>query len=118
VLCYRAALNLIVRRAEMSDTRRETPIERLRLRAFRVAAAILLLFAVLALLSVAVGAYFMLAEFDHSGWPGIVIIMVVGLATALLIVASWRALKVHSIEALEAQSRSRLLDRLGKWLGA
>ena len=102
---------------EMSDQRPRSRLDRLRVKAFRLAAAILLFFSVVALASVAVGAYFVVAEFDQSGWFGVLTVVLAGIVSSLLCVVCWRAVRIRSVEELDEQNRSRTLQRVGKWLG-
>jgi len=81
-----------------------------RVKIFRALAAVLLLFAVLGLASVAVGVYFTIRESSSSGWFPFVLIATVGIAVFLMGVVGIRALRVKSTEELEEQSRSKWLD--------
>jgi hypothetical protein len=77
---------------------------------FRVLGGVLLTLAVMGLVAVAIGAYFIWAEFPRSGWFAVVLLAGVGISAALMGVVGARALRIKSVEELEAQSKSTWID--------
>jgi hypothetical protein len=77
-----------------------------------VLGGVLLLFAVLGLVSVAVGVYYTLAESFRSGWFPPILIGVFGIAVLLMGVVGFRALRIKTVEEIEEQNSSKWLKHL------
>ncbi len=84
--------------------------QRLRLGLFRALAALLLLFAILGVVSLAVGAYFVATDPSSTGWFPSLLLGGFALMMAMLVRVSYRALRVRSVEELEEQSKSKWLS--------
>jgi hypothetical protein len=85
---------------------------RARLIAFRSFAAILLLFSFAGAVALGIGAFLTFRDIDHIGFIPATFMLVLAAAVLLLLMVSFRALKVRSISELEEQSRSSSLEKI------
>ena len=83
---------------------------------FRVWAAVLLVFSLVGIAAIAVGAYLSISEYIPSGRNAMVMVSFLGVGVGLLMAISMRALKIRSLEELEDESQSPILDKLHKRL--
>jgi hypothetical protein len=90
--------------------------DRARLLMFRVGAVLLLIFSLVGIAAIAVGAYLSILELVPSGRNAMVMVSFLGVGVGLLMAISMRALKVRSLEELEDESKSPILDKLQKRL--
>ena len=81
-----------------------------RVRAFRAFGGILFVLASLGVVSAIVGVYFTIKEASISGWWAPFLVGGVGVGSFIMALAGLRALRIKSLEELEAQNKS-------KWLG-
>jgi hypothetical protein len=94
------------------STHEPTPakIPRRRLHAFRALGGALLVFAFLGLAAAGVGVYFTIKEAKISGWLAPFLVGAIGVAAGIMVVVGFRALRIKSVEDLEARSRSKWLE--------
>jgi type VI protein secretion system component VasK len=88
----------------------------LRLIIFRIWAVLLLILSLVGIAAVAVGAFLSISELIPSGRTTMVMVSVLGVGVGLLMAISMRALKIRSLEELEEESESPILDKLHKRL--
>ena len=81
---------------------------------FRVWAAVLLVFSLVGIAAIAVAAYLSISEYIPSARNAMVMVSLLGVGVGLLMAISMRALKIRSLEELEEESKSPILDKLHK----
>ena len=88
-----------------------TPVKipRWRIHVFRALGGALLVFAFLGLAAAGVGVYFTIKEATISGWLAPFLVGTIGVAAGIMVVVGFRAIRIKSVEELEAQSRSKWL---------
>jgi hypothetical protein len=82
----------------------------MRVTLFRVLGGVLLSFAIVGLAAVAIGIYYTSTESQRSGWFPPLLIAGTGIAVLLMGVVGFRALRIKSVEELEAQSTTTWFD--------
>ena len=88
----------------------------MRLLMFRVWAVLLLIFSLVGIAAIAVGAYLSIAERIPAARNAMVMVSLLGIGVGLLMAISMRALKIRSLEELEDESKSPIFDKLHKRL--
>jgi hypothetical protein len=83
---------------------------RWRLRAFRAFGGILFVLAGLGVIASLVGVFFTVKEASISGWWAPLLVGGIGAASFVMTVVGLRALRIKSVEELEAQSKSKWLE--------
>ena len=74
----------------------------------------LLIFSLAGIAAIAVAAYLSISEYIPSARNAMVMVSFLGVGVGLLMAISMRALKVRSLEELEEESKSPILDKLHK----
>lgn len=84
--------------------------QRVRLFAFRAFGAVLLALSIFAIAAAGAGVYYTIKESSVSGWLPPFLVGGIGVAAGIMAVVGVRALRVTSIEELEAESKSEWLE--------